>query len=94
MSERVLVQIPHEQIMMYRDTLLRTSETREVLKDILNDLYYFHGLENDEQRILHNAAIKLLAKLGVALPSQMDARVEAFRNILPPPPKEPNDNGR
>lgn len=87
-------QIPYYQIMMYRDTLLRSEETREVLKDVLNDLCYFGELETDEQRILHNAAKKLLAKLGIALPGQMDAQVEAFRNILPQPPKEQDDNGR
>jgi hypothetical protein len=80
--------------MAYRDTFLRSQESRDVLKDILNDLcYFYHRLENDEQRHLHNAAMTIKAKLGIALPEMMDAEIESFRTILPPMPKETDDNG-
>jgi len=88
-----MIQITSRQIQQYRDVFLRSADGREVLWDILNDLYgWATNLEDDEQRILHSAALGLQAKLGILLPGQGLEIIEAWAKI--PPPKEQDDNGR
>jgi len=87
-----MTHITERTVMLYRDVLLRTPDGREVLKDILNDLYAFaHGLEDDEQRVLHSAALNIQAKLGILLPGSIESLIEAWSTI--PPPKEITNNG-
>lgn len=91
-------QIPIETIRAYRAVLLKDQETREVLQDILSDLYFFsHTLETQEAVSLHNYSKALLAKLGIMLPSQIANVMDALA-LVPEPrilsSKEPNDNER
>jgi len=82
-----------EMIQLYRDVFLRTPDGRDVLMDLMNDLYgWANKIETDEQRILHNAALMIMAKLGVQLPGQVPEILESWARI--PVPKEQNDNGR
>jgi len=57
-SKRRLVQ-------QYRNTLLGSAQARGVLLDILADLNFFDVIEDDEARIRHNAAMRLLGKCGI-----------------------------
>ena len=63
----------------YRETFSRDSQSIRVFEDILTDLCLYETLETEEERYLHNFAIRLLAKMGIYDPPNINA---VTRNLL------------
>ena len=49
----------------YQETFLRDERTRDVFEDLLTDLKLYETIDSEEERILYNFGIRLLAKMGL-----------------------------
>jgi len=80
----------------YRETFSRDSRSIRVFVDILTDLGLYQTIDDEEDRHLYNAAIRMLVKMGIYDSPNCEA---ILRNLLQiplaalPPRKEIPDEG-
>jgi hypothetical protein len=63
----------------YRAVFSNSPEGIDVFEDLLTDLRLYETIDTEEDRILHNAAFRILAKMEIYEPSNMRM---ATRNLL------------
>ena len=63
----------------YRAVFSNSQEGIEVFEDLLTDLWLYETIDTEEDRFLHNAAFRILAKMELYEPSNMRM---VTRNLL------------
>jgi hypothetical protein len=94
----VAERIDYELMTSYRETFLDSPQGQTVFADLLSELFILANVVPDEEaRILHNAGLKILAKMGIMLPNQFQEVVSALARVPAPQkprdPKETENNG-
>jgi hypothetical protein len=72
----------------YREVLLRDSASIDVFEDLLTDLRLYETIVTEEDRILHNFAFRLLAKMQLYHPDNMRMVTRNLAGLPMPGPRE------
>lgn len=77
----------------YRAVFSSSQEGIEVFEDLLTDLRVYETIDCEEDRFLHNAAIRILAKMELYEPSNMRMVTRNLLQIPLPSPREKSEPG-
>ena len=77
----------------YRAVFSGSQEGIEVFEDLLTDLRVYETINTKEDRILHNAAFRILVKMELYEPSNMRMVTRNLLQIPLPSPREKAEPG-
>jgi hypothetical protein len=72
----------------YRAVFLKDSTSIDVFEELLTDLRLYETIETEEDRYLHNFAIRLLNKMAIYDGPNMRAVTRNLAQIPMPPPRD------
>ena len=77
----------------YRTVFSSSQDGIDVFEDLLTDLRLYETIDTDEDRILHNAAFRILDKMKIYEPSNMRMVTRNLLGIPLPSPRETAEQG-